>query len=179
MKALKILALLSSAALLAACGAGGNSGKESSKDASVEPSSVQSIESESSEAAPTYMTPEEVITDIGSYWGATAVEVESGVYGVYGAFPTATYTVEDMKNYVSALFVPEEFELDEDWSTLEDGTEACAYINPADTALEIYVYADVVIVDGDGKIVEEEGEGTTNVDVTCIEAYAYTVEAEA
>lgn len=179
MKALRILALLSSAALLAACGAGGNSGKESSKDASVDPASVQSVESESSEEAPTYMTPQEVITEIGSYFGGTAVEVETGVFGVYGAFPAATYTVEDLKNYVSSLFVPEEFELDEDWSTLDDGTEACTYINPADTAIEIYVYADTLIVDADGRIVEEEGEGTTNVDATCIEAYAYTVEAEA
>ena len=179
MKALKILALLSSAALLAACGAGGNGGKESSKDASVDPASVQSVDSESSEAAPTYMTPEEVITEIGSYFGGTAVEVETGVFGVYGAFPAANYPIEDLKNYVSTLFVPKEFELDEDWSTLEDGTEACTYINPANTELEVYVYAQTLIVDGEGKIVEESSEGTSEVEATCIEAYAYTVEAEA
>lgn len=179
MKALKILALLSSAALLAACGAGGNGGKESSKDASVDPASVQSVDSESSEAAPTYMTPEEIATAIGSNWDATPAEVQPGVYGVYGAFSAANYSVEVMKGFVSSSFVPEEFELVDDWTASDDGTESCFYINPVNTALEIYVYADTVIVDGEGKIVEESSEGTSEIEATCIEAYAYTVEAEA
>ncbi len=173
MKALKILALLSSAALLAACGAGGNGGKESSKDASVEPVSVESVESEET---PTYMTPEEIVTAIGSNWDATPAEVQPGVYGVYGAFSAANFSVEVMKGFVSSSFVPEEFELVDDWTASDDGTESCFYINPVNTALEIYVYADTVIVDGEGKIVEESSEGTTDVDVTCIEAYAYTAE---
>ena len=173
MKALKILALLSSAALLAACGAGGNGGKESSKDASVEPTSVESVESEET---PTYMTPEEIATAIGSNWDATPAEVQPGVYGVYGAFSAANFSVEVMKGFVSSSFVPEEFELVDDWTASDDGTESCFYINPVNTALEIYVYADTVIVDGEGKIVEESSEGTTDVDVTCIEAYAYTAE---
>lgn len=170
MKALKILALLSSAALLAACGAGGNGGKESSKDASVESVSVES------EETPTYMTPEEIATAIGSNWNATPVEVQPGVYGVYGAFPAANYSVEVMKGFVSTSFVPEEFELVDDWTASEDGTESCFYINPVNTALEIYVYAQTLIVDGEGNIVEESSEGTSEVEATCIEAYAYTAQ---
>ncbi|MBQ2493852.1 MAG: hypothetical protein II520_01300, partial [Bacilli bacterium] len=98
MKALKILALFSSAALLAACGTGGNSGKESSKDASVEPASVQSVDSESSEQAPTYMTPEEALTVLASSFQATPVEVEEGVFGFYRAYDASEVATDNIKS---------------------------------------------------------------------------------
>lgn len=178
MKALKILALLSSAALLAACGAGGNSGKDPK---SIEPASEDSsvvVSEDSSEVAPTYMTPEEALTALASPFGATPIEVEEGVFGFYRAYDAAAVATENIKSAVDR-FVPAEFELESAWGDDGDGGEVCYYINPADTELEIYVYADTLIVDGEGMIVEESSEGTTEVEATCIEAYAYTVEPQA
>ena len=120
------------------------------------------------------MSPEEALTKVASYWSGSVVEVETGVYGVYGAFSAASYSVEDMKGYVSNAFVPEEFELANDWTVADDGTNSCAYINAVSTVLEFYVYAKTFYVDGDGKIVDEGTEGATAVEATCIEVYAYT-----
>jgi hypothetical protein len=121
----------------------------------------------------TGLSPEEAITGIAAYWGGSAQEVQSGVFGAYGAFPASSYSVDDMKGFVSNLFVPEEFELVNDWAVAEDGTNSCMYANAVLTVLEIYVYADTVYVK-DGAIVEEGTEGAVATDVTCIEVYGYT-----
>jgi len=123
---------------------------------------------------PTGLSPEEAITEIASYWGGLAQEVQEGVFGAYGAFSAASYSVDDMKNFVSSLFVPEEFELVSDWEEAEDGTNSCIYANAVLTVLEIYVYGETLYVDGDGRIVDEGTEGATAVEATCIEVYSYT-----
>lgn len=122
---------------------------------------------------PTGLSPQEAIAGIAAYWGGSAQEVQSGIFGAYGAFPASSYSVDDMKGFVSNLFVPEEFELVNDWAVAEDGTNSCMYANAVLTVLEIYVYADTVYVK-DGAIVEEGTEGAVATDVTCIEVYGYT-----
>lgn len=119
------------------------------------------------------MTPEEAVNSIAYYWSGKVVEVKTGIFGTQAAFPAASYSVDDMKGFVSSMFVPEEFELVNDWTVAEDGTNSCAYVNAVMTVLEIYVYADTVYVK-DGKIVEEGTEGAVATDVTCIEVYGYT-----
>jgi len=122
------------------------------------------------------LSPAEAAAEVASCWGGSSGELKDypGIFGAYGAFSAASYSVEDIKGYVPH-FVPEEFELDSDWEET-DGTYSCEYINAISTKLEFYVYADVLYVDADGKIVDEGTEGATSVDATCIEVYAYTVE---
>lgn len=119
------------------------------------------------------LSPQEAITNIASYWSGSVAEVQEGIFGTQAAFPASSYSVDDMKNYVANLFVPEEFELVNDWAVAEDGTNSCMYANAVLTVLEIYVYSDTVYVK-DGAIVEEGTEGATATDVTCIEVYGYT-----
>jgi len=121
----------------------------------------------------TGMSPEEAVEDIASWFGGSVSEVSEGVFATYGAFSAAAYSVEDMKGYVSSLFVPEEFELASDWAE-ENGAEGCVYVNAVLTVLEIYVYGETLYVDGDGYIVDEGTEGATAVEATCIEVYSYT-----
>ncbi len=129
----------------------------------------------SSEEVVEGLSPEEAAAEIASCWGGASGEIEDhpGIFGAYGAFSAASYSVEDMKGFVSSIFVPEEFELVSDWAE-DSGAEVCYYINAINTVLEIYVYADTLYVDEDGKIVPEGTEGATAVEATCIELYAYT-----
>lgn len=129
--------------------------------------------------APTGLSPEEAITAVASCWGGSSQEVQSGVFGAYGAFPASSYSVDDMKGFVSSLFVPEGFELVSDWAVAEDGTNSCMYANAVLTVLEFYVYAETLYVDASGRIVDEGTEGATAVEATCIEVYGYTFVADA
>ena len=174
MKKIKVLlaSLLCAGLMLAGCTKEGqSSGTNTSEPATSEV--VPSEPSEPSEPEVEGMTPEEAITDIASYWGGSVTEVETGVFGTMGIFPAANYSVDDMKGFVSSMFVPEEFKLANDWAVDEDGTNSCVYTNAVLTVLAFYVYADTVYVK-DGKIVEEGTEGATATDVTCIEVYGYT-----
>ena len=121
----------------------------------------------------TGMSPLEAITDFASWFNGQTAEVEEGVYGTYGFFQASSISVDALKGYVANLFVPDEFTLAYDWEESQ-GAEVCYYVNPVGTVLEIYVYSDVVYVDGEGYIVDEGTEGATPVDVTCIEVYSYT-----
>ena len=120
----------------------------------------------------TGLSPEEAIAAVAAYWGGSAQEVQSGVFGAYGAFPASSYSVEDLKGFVSSLFVPEGFELVSDWAE-QNGAEGCMYANAVLTVLEFYVYSDSVWVK-DNVIVAEGTEGATEVAVSCIEVYSYT-----
>lgn len=122
----------------------------------------------------TGMSPEEALTDFAKYFSGSVSEVQEGVFATGATFPATKYTVDDMKGYVSDLFVPAEFELKQDWEADEQsGGEVCIYVNAVNTVLEIYVYSDTVYVK-DGAIVEEGTEGAVATEVTCLEVYAYT-----
>lgn len=179
MKLFKLLALAGISFSLAACNIAKKAPSSSSESSSiVEPSSSSSSSSESSSSSSEPevlegMSPEEAIADVASYFGGSPALVEEGVYGVYGAFPAASYSVEDMKGYVSSLFVPEEFELISDWAE-SNGAETCSFINAIATVLQFYVYGETLWVDDEGYIVDEGTEGATAVEATCIEVYSFT-----
>lgn len=174
MKKIKVLlaSLLCAGLMLAGCTQKGQSSSASTSEPATS-EVVPSEPSEPSEPVVEGMTPEEVITNIAAYWEGSVAEVQEGVFGAQAAFSAAAYSVDDMKNFVSSLFVPEEFELVNDWAVAEDGTSSCMYANAVLTVLEIYVYADIVYVK-DGAIVKEGTEGAVATDVTCIEVYSYT-----
>ena len=111
-------------------------------------------------------TPEEAVSHVASYFNGTVTEIDDGLFYTGGMFYASSYSVEDMKYYTENLFVPAGFELVVDWTAdeFEDGTacEYCIYLC-GDTVLEFVVYSDVY-------------QETT--DVTCLDVYAWTAEAE-
>ena len=124
-------------------------------------------------------SPEEAMTEFAGYLGATPVEVESGVFGIYQAW---LYDEEDnnpaaLMEYVDMVFeyVLTEFTASGDWAE-DQGANGKYFINEIGTAFEIYVYEDNVWVK-DGYIVDEGTEGAESVHVVCVEAYAYTLNA--
>ena len=120
------------------------------------------------------MTPADAIAAVAAMWSAEPVQIDEGVYGAFGAFSAESISVDDLKMYVSGVFTPEEFELVSDWELDEDQNWVSAYMNEVDTVLEWYVYSMTAYVDGEGMIHEEPVEGATEMELTCIEVYAYT-----
>ena len=123
--------------------------------------------------------PEEAMTEFAGYFGATATEVEAGVFGFYQAW---LYDEDEnnpaaLMEYVDMVFeyVLDEFAASSDWAESEGANLKC-FINAIGTQFEIYVYEDNVWVK-DGYIVREGTEGAEQVHVVCVEAYAYTVNA--
>ena len=126
------------------------------------------------EEKPSFMTAEDAINYIADYIGGQPQEIEEGVYALYGAFSAASLSVEDMKGYVTSLFIPEEFEAQGDWTLEDDGSYYLGFVNPNMTAIESYVYAETLWVK-DGTIVDEGTEGAEAVEATCLEIYAYQI----
>ena len=123
------------------------------------------------------MGPEEAMTEFSGYFGATATEVESGVFGFYQAW---LYDEEEnnpaaLMEYVDMVFeyVLTEFTGAGEW-TESEGANVKYFVNEIATAFEIYVYEDNVWVK-DGYIVDEGTEGAESVHVVCVESYSYSV----